>query len=149
MQPKRPNYGKYTLQAFLIFAALHAVRLAYSGIPSGDWPALTLSVVEWGFMGAAFVSIIAVIYYRIVAPRPSKAKSRRLLITGIILIALAFVWFIPALSAAGRWFPDPAIANQVILWPFLILTMFGAAFVGQPLSGWFRQSMGNRDSDEP
>jgi hypothetical protein len=143
MQPKRANYGKHALQAFLIFAVGHAARLAYSGNPSADWPAFALSVLTWGILGAAIVSGMAVIHYRIVAPRPSKEKSRKLLIAGL---ALAFACFIPALSEVGKWFPDPDMANQVILWPSLILIMFGATFVGQPLSAWFRHSMERRDS---
>jgi len=146
MQPKRADYGKYALLVFVIFAAGHAAHLAYSGNPSADWSAFALSVLEWGILGTAIVSAIAVIHYRIAALRLSKEKSRKLLIAGLVLIALTFAWFIPALSDAGKWFPDPDIANRVIVWPFLILIVFGAAFVGPSLRLWFRQFIGHRDS---
>jgi hypothetical protein len=145
MQPKRADYVRYALLIFVIFAAGHAAHLAYSGNPSADWPAFVLSVVEWGFMGVAIVSVFTVIQYRIVAPHPSKEKSRKLLIAGLVLIALAFGWFISALSEAGKWFPDPDIADRVIIWPFLILAVLGAAFVAKPLGKWFRHAMGRRD----
>jgi hypothetical protein len=153
MEPKWPRYLFYALQAFAVFGAMsflwHGPMLwPLLATPIG-WKGAILNALENGTFGAVFVSVIAVIYYRIVAPRQNKPKCRSLLFTGIILITLAFAWFILALSLAGRWFPDPDIANQVILWPFLILTVFGAAFVGQPLSGWLRRSMGGRDADEP
>jgi hypothetical protein len=149
MPPKRVNYGKFALQAFLIFAAAHAVHLWDRENPSADWPAFAISVLKWGILGAAIVTGMAVIRFKIVETRANKQNSRKFLIAGLILFALAFAWFIPMLDQAGRWFPDPDIANQVILWPFLILIMFGAAFVGWPLSAWFGQSMGRRTSDEP
>jgi hypothetical protein len=107
------------------------------------WKGVLLNAFENGIFGVILVSAIAVIHYRIVALCPSKANPR-LLIIGIILIALAFAWFISALNMASRWFPNPILADQVIIWPSLILTMFGAAFAGRPLSGWFRQSIGRK-----
>ena len=149
MPPKRVHYGKFALQAFLAFAAAHAVHLWDRGNPSADWQAFALSVVEWGLLGAGFVLGTAVIRFKIVEPRANKQNSRKFLIAGLILIALAFAWFIPMLDQAGRWFADPDIANQVILWPFLILIMFGAALLGWPLNAWFGQFMERRSSDEP
>jgi hypothetical protein len=153
MQPKQPRYLFYALQAFVVFGALsflwHGPMLwPWLATPIG-WIGALLNAVENGIFGAVFVSVIVLIYYKIVVPQPSNAKRRKLLITGIVLIALAFAWFIPALKLAGRWFPDPAIADQVALWPFLILSVFGAALVGKPLSGWFRPSKPSRDLDEP
>jgi hypothetical protein len=146
MPPKQINYRKFALQAFLVFAAAHAVHLWDVGNPSADWPAFALSVVKWGLLGAAFVLGMAVIRFKIVESRANKQNGHKFLIAGLIMIALAFAWFIPMLHQAGRWFPDPDIANQVILWPFLILIIFGAAFVSWPLSAWYSQSMGRRDS---
>ena len=73
MQPKRPNYGKYALQAFVIFGGLHALMhgpllVPWLAEPVG-WQGLLLGVVEQGTLGVVIVTFAAWATYKIMALR--------------------------------------------------------------------------------
>ena len=148
MQRERPRYLFHALQGFAVFGALSVLWRGPMLWPSlatpVGWKGVLLDALENGIFGALLVSAVAVIHYRVVVPRPSKVQSRKFLVTGIILIALAFAWFISALNLAGQWFSNPTIADQLIIWPSLILTIFGGVFAGRPLTGWLRRSAGRK-----
>jgi len=69
MQPKQPNYLFYAVQAFVVFGTLNALSagplfVPWLAIPVGTSGHL-LAIVEYGIFGAAVVSFLAWVVYKV------------------------------------------------------------------------------------
>jgi hypothetical protein len=76
MRPKRPHYGKFALQAFVVFGAL---GFLWRGPLIWPWLAMPvgldgrlLAALEHGILGVVIVTILAAIIYEIILPRRSQ-----------------------------------------------------------------------------
>ena len=73
MQPKRPNYGKNALLAFVIFGGGHLITHGPLLLPWQNPPASLTAYVaaafEWGTMGVLLVSFLAWAQYKFMGIR--------------------------------------------------------------------------------